>query len=76
MDNKDFYTELMELIESSNYGQYVIELDLLDKIFLENESGFKMEADEVVTDYLFRLFDYYFDDSNFSESTIDDFIFN
>ena len=76
MNNKDFYTELMELIESSNYGQKIIELDLLDKIFLENESGFKMEVDEVVTDYLFRLFDYYFDDSNFSESTIDNFISN
>jgi hypothetical protein len=76
MNNKDFYTELMKLIESSNYGQKIIELDLLDKIFLENESGFKMEVDEVVTDYLFRLFDYYFDDSNISESTIDDFIFN
>jgi len=76
MNNKDFYTELMKLIESSNYGQKIIELDLLDKIFLENESGFKMEVDEVVTDYLFRLFDYYFDDSNFSESTIDNFISN
>ena len=76
MNDKDFYTELMKLIESSNYGQEIIELDLLDKIFLENESGFKIKNDEAVTEYLFRLFDYYFDDSNFSESTIDDFIFN
>jgi hypothetical protein len=68
MENQIFYNRLMSLIEKSNYGQVAdYEISLADESYLEDESGLLRLWDdntklytETVTEYLFRLFDYYF----------------
>ena len=65
--HEEMYSLLMEEIHRSNYG--LINITVNDEVlsFIEDIAGLLILDDETHVDYLFRIYDYYFDDSKWDE---------
>jgi len=65
--HEEMYSLLMEQIQRSNYGLINITVDDDVLAFIEDIAGLLILDDETHVDYLFRIYDYYFDDSKMDE---------
>lgn len=59
---KELYPVLMDFIHSTNYGVNKIKLNNYSLYFLEVKSNIIINDDEEHIDYLFRIFDYHYND--------------
>ncbi len=65
--HEEMYKVLMDQIHRSNYGIINITVDDDTLSFIEDIAGLLILDNETHVDYLFRIYDYYFDDSKMDE---------
>lgn len=66
-NQNEMYSVVMNLITKSNYGVKDINIDLYTLSYLESVSKILINDDNHI-DYLFKIYDAYYDDSKYDEA--------